>query len=58
MLAGRKIVAGAKWVGGKIASAAEAVWDWLTGSGPEAEAPIIDLPVTEEPDDALWYGCA
>ena len=47
--AGRKIVAGAKWVGGKIASAAEAVWDWLTGSGPEAEAPIIDLPVTEEP---------
>ena len=47
--AGRKIAAGVKWAGGKIASAAEAVWDWLTGSGPEAEAPIIDLPATEEP---------
>lgn len=46
---GRRVLAGAKWVGGKIASAAEAIWDWLTGSGPEAEAPVIDLPVTEEP---------
>ena len=46
---GRRALSGVKWVGGKIASAAEAVWDWLWGSDVEAIAPIIDLPTPKEP---------
>jgi outer membrane protein OmpA-like peptidoglycan-associated protein len=45
---GDKIVAGVEWIGGEIASAAESVWDWLFGSGPQPIPPIIDLPVTED----------
>jgi outer membrane protein OmpA-like peptidoglycan-associated protein len=41
------IAAGAKWVGRRIVSAAESIWDWLFGSEPEMTAPVIDLPVTE-----------
>jgi outer membrane protein OmpA-like peptidoglycan-associated protein len=43
-----KIAAGGRWLGHKIASAAEAVWDWLFGSDPEPMVPIIEMPVTEE----------
>lgn len=49
LAAGRGLVKGGKWLGGKIVSGAEAVWDWLFGSDPEPMALIIDLPVTEEP---------
>jgi len=49
LAAGRGLVKGGKWLAGKIASGAEAVWDWLFGSDPEPVALIIDLPITEEP---------
>lgn len=45
----RKIGAVAKWVGGKIASGAEAFWNWLWGSDVEPMYPIIDIPTPEEP---------
>jgi outer membrane protein OmpA-like peptidoglycan-associated protein len=47
-IAGR-IAAGGKWLGHKIASAAEAIWDWLWGSDVEPTVPIIEMPVIEEP---------
>ena len=47
-VAGR-IWAGAKWVGRKIASGAEAFWDWLWGSDVQPIYPVIDIPITEEP---------
>jgi outer membrane protein OmpA-like peptidoglycan-associated protein len=39
--------AGARWVGRKIASAAEAIWDWLTGSDVEPMVPNIEMPAKE-----------
>ncbi len=43
------IAARGMWVGRKIASAAEAFWDWLWGSDVEPMVPIIEMPVMEEP---------
>lgn len=47
--AGRRVLAGAKWLGGKIASGAEAIWDWLWGSDVEPIVPVIELPIAPEP---------
>jgi outer membrane protein OmpA-like peptidoglycan-associated protein len=50
LAAGRGILAGAKWIGRGIASAAETVWDWLFGSDVEPmPPPKFEPPITEEP---------
>jgi outer membrane protein OmpA-like peptidoglycan-associated protein len=49
LAAGRGLISGAKWLGGRIAEGAEAVWDWLFGSDVEPMIPNIELPITEEP---------